>query len=664
MSAAILIFSVVLPSSLLGGVLAYRLGFRNLEALAPVGAGLALVAYLLSLNLLAYLVPIKTSFWLTGLLLLLLAGGLLIRPVLAAENTNLSLDRRAAGVIAVVTFVCGLFFGIVIFSTPGFDAGFHWPLISTISHGNFPVRLPQSPDFYVQYHYGFDLVAAAVGRLADLSPWTASALTTSVVVALAALLASALGHHAWGSLRLALLMPLFLFFSGGLLYLDVFRDLASSEDLWGYGQQIVDRIFSQQPFGRGYFHGSMVDTYAVVLHARTQAFGMPLFLLFLFLAYRQSREPHLGTALFLGATLGALALAQVTTFAIAAASFALYRGGLLILRWRREGVKTVRRQALLDSLILAVAGLLAVVQGGVITDALLHSGGGDVSGSITSLSLRREIGFVSAGGFVPIGGGGWWQTVLKEFGLPLLLFPAYVVVAVRRPHPVTSLLVIVSTLSFLTPLFMEYPTSDGELRRLFGLSQVSNGLLLAITLNHLLSWAGSRPFALVGACALVALVAFSPLMFNLRAFPSSPRAYDPSFPPAEYAVAEAARDLVPERARVLTAWPNVVMILWGRFVPYAESRDALFTPTEAWKRAMQHPDRASLHRMNIDYVYWNPTWQAELSDGKSDLEGLPYLTRVYEYTNGLGQEYVIYQVEDLAPDSFSGLWYLEHHLRY
>ena len=152
MSAAILIFSVVLPSSLLGGVLAYRLGFRNLEALVPVGAGLALVAYLLSLNLLAYLVPITTSFWLAGLLLLLLAAGLLIRQVLATESTNLRLDRRAAVVIAVVTFVCGLFFGIVIFSTSGFDAGFHWPLISTISHGNFPVRLPQNPDFYAQYH--------------------------------------------------------------------------------------------------------------------------------------------------------------------------------------------------------------------------------------------------------------------------------------------------------------------------------------------------------------------------------------------------------------------------------------------------------------------------------------------------------------------------------
>ncbi len=641
MSVPIFIFSVVLPSSLLGGVLAYRLGFRSLEALAPVGAGLALVAYLLSLNLLAYLVPIKTSFWLAGLLLLLLAGGLLIRPVLAAESTNLRLDRRAAVVIAVVTFVCGLFFGIVIFSTPGFDAGFHWPLISTISHGNFPVRLPQSPDFYVQYHYGFDLGAAAVGRLADLSPWTASALATSVAVALAALLASALGHHAYGSLRLALLMPLFLFFSGGLLYLDVFRDLASSEDLWGYGQQIADRLFSQQPFGGGYFHGSIAETFGVTLHARPFAFSMPFFILFLLLTYQHSCKPRLGTALLLGATLGVLALTQETTFAVAAASFALYRGGLLFLRWRRDGIAAIRREAAYDGVALAVAGVLAAIQGGVITDALLHRNSDEVSGSITGFALRREIGFVSWAGFVPIGHDGWWETVLKEFGLPLLFFPAYVFVAVRKPHPLTTLLLIISTLAFLTPLVIEYRTSDVELTRLFGLSQVSNGLLLAITLNHLLNWAGSRPFALASAGALVTLVAFSPLMFNLRAFPSSPRAYNPSFPSAEYAVAEAARDLVPERARVLTARPDVVMILWGRFAPHAESRDALFSLTEAWQRAIERPDLPLLRQAKIDYVYWNPTWEAQLSDGNFDLEGLPYLTRIYEYTVGSGQKYDI-----------------------
>ena len=495
MSVPIFIFSVVLPSSLLGGVLAYRLGFRSLEALAPVGAGLALVAYLLSLNLLAYLVPIKTSFWLAGLLLLLLAGGLLIRPVLAAEKTNLSLDRKAAGVIALVTLVYGLISGIVIFSTQGFDAGFHWPLISTISHGNFPVRLPQSPDFYVQYHYGFDLVAAAVGHLAELSPWTASALVTSVAVALAALLASALGHHAWGSLRLALLMPLFLFFSGGLLYLDAFGDLASSDDLWGYGRQIADRILSQQAFTPGYFHGNIADTSAVGLHSRPWGFSMPLFLLFLFLTYRQSQEPQSRTAILIGLTLGALALAQETTFAIAAAAFALYRGGLLLFRWRGEGLAGIRREAAYDGVTLAVAGALAAIQGGVITDALLHRNSDEVSGSITGFSLRREIGFVSWAGFVPIGHDGWWETVLKEFGLPLLFFPAYVFVAVRKPHPLTTLLLIISTLAFLTPLVIEYRTSDVELTRLFGLSQVSNGLLLAITLNHLLSWAGSRPFA-------------------------------------------------------------------------------------------------------------------------------------------------------------------------
>ena len=272
---------------------------------------------------------------------------------------------------------------------------------------------------------------------------------------------------------------------------------------------------------------------------------------------------------------------------------------------------------------------------------------------------------------MPIGGDGWAQTVLKEFGLPLLLFPAYVVVAVRHPHPVTSLLVIVSTLAFLTPLFVEYPTSDIELTRLFGLSMVSNGLLMGITLDQLLSRPRIRPVVLPIGVAVVALVAISPLTFNLVAFPSSPRAFEPSlyiepsYPVAlspEYTVAEAARDLVPERTRVLTATPTTVMTLWGRFAPWTVSRGSN-SPSEAWQRALQSPELSLLQQMKIDYVYWSPAWAAISGRDphrlNSDLDRLPYLTRVYEFTDSSGLQYAIYQVQNLAPESANGLWYNE-----
>ena len=655
MAVLVLVPTVVLPASLLGGVLAYRTGIRNLEAIIPVGGALGLVAYLLGLNLVAYAIPVQTGFWLVGPLLGLLAVALLVQQALTGEGSRrLHLDPKAGGIIGLTALLIGLFFGVIIFATPGYDTSFHWALISTISQGNFPVRLPQTPDFYVQYHYAYDLLAAAAVSLGDLRPWTASALVASVTVALAALLASVLAHHAWGSLRLALLMPLCLVFSGGLLYLDAFGDLAGSDDLWGYGQQVADRILSQQAFTPGYFHGNTTETFGVTLHSRATAFSMPIFLLFLFLTYRQSQKPQPTTALLIGMTLGALALAQETTFAIAAASFAIYRGGLLLFRWRGEGLAAIRREAAYDGLALAVGGSLAVLQGGVITDALIHGDSREVSSSISGFSLRRDIGFVSWAGFVSIGEDGWWQTVLKEFGLPLLLLPAYVVVAVRQPHPVTRLLLIISVMAFLIPLVIEYRNHDVELTRLFGLSQVSNGLLLAITLNHFLNLTGGRWFATAGAGALLALVAFSPLMFNLRAFPSSPHLYDPGVPAAEYVVAEGARELVPERARILTVTPDLVMTLWGQFAPYAESRDALYTPTEAWKRASKHPDQVLLRQMRIDYVYWNPAWEAQLSDGSLDLESLPYLTRVFEYTDGSGQEYVIYRVQDVAATATSG----------
>jgi hypothetical protein len=639
-----------MPAAAIGGTVAHRLGFRRLVELVPVGGGIGMAAYLLTVNLLAYAIPVQVSFFAAGWLLLLAALGLLAHDWRfgAGGQPRPRAPLRATAIVGGVTLVIGLFFGIIIIGTRGYDAWAHWSFIASIAHGNFPVRLPSNPDFYIQYHYGFDLVAAAFQRAGGISPWMASAVVTTFAVTLSAALASALGYVAFKSLRLAVLLPVLLFFAGGLVYLDVFRGLESSSGVLGYVEEMGNRFSSQEPFSTGLFHANMTETFGVFLHHRPSAFAMPFFLLFLLLAYVQHENPRPAVAILMGLVLAALALSLETTFAIILAAFVMYRGATYAGRWRRQGFAAIRREATYDGFTVALAGTLAVFQGGVITDALLHRGG-ETSGAVSSVSLRENPGFVSFSGFVPIGEDGWLWTVLKEFGLPLILFPAYVLVAVKRPHPVTTLLLITAVLSFATPLIVEYPSSEVELVRFFALSGVANGLLMAITLHHAIEtarqWSPPRGHtALAAAAALVAMTAFSPLMFSVIAMPSKPSVYSVDLTTDEYTVAQMAQTIVPSQSRVLAAWPDEVTMLWGSFTPYAESRATLFIKTTDWNRALERPDLPVLRQLGIGYVYYSPRWIKETGVERAELDALPYLKRLYDYVDESDGEYGIYRV--------------------
>jgi hypothetical protein len=646
----LLIPAIFLPCGALGGVLAYRLGFRSLVEVLAVGGGLALVGYLLGTNLLAYVIPVQTAFWLAGFLLLLLAAGILVEQRLrSSEQTKESAAAplsRATAIISGSTALYALFFGLVIFATKGFDSHGHWPYISTIANGNFPVRLPQNPDFYVQYHYGFDLTAAAVQHIGNMDTWFASATVTTVGVSLSAALAGALGYIAWRSVRLALLLPVLLFFSGGLIYLDALEGLTLSSGLFSFGGEWANRLLAPDPFAAEYLRGSMQMPFGVLLHHPPTSLGMPIFLLFLVLAYVQIRRPRPAIAVLMGLVLGALALALETTFVIAVEAYVIYRGASHVHRWRREGWEAVRSAATYDGITMGIAGALAVLQGGVITDALLHRDSEEVNGAITGLSLRRELGFVSWDGFVPIGFNDWPLTVAREFGLPLLFFPLYVVMALKYRHPVTILLLLVSTLAFMTPLVFEYPVRDVDLYRLFSLAQVANGLLLAITLYYLLSEAKNQRRALSGIAVILGLTVISPLMFSVSAFPAGPSVFEPMISPGEFVVAENAKTLVPERSRVLADWPDAITVLWGRYAPYGVSREEIYTRRDEWNAALEDPNPSVLEELEIDYVYVSPMWRNALAVYEVNPDELPHLKRVYEHIDAVGRRYAIYEVQE------------------
>ena len=80
-------------------------------------------------------------------------------------------------------------------------------------------------------------------------------------------------------------------------------------------------------------------------------------------------------------------------------------------------------QILLTFAPFLLAAGLALVQGGVLTDALFHSDPARTKGSITGFAWRWPPGFPSWWQrLVVIGAPGWEREVLKEFGLLLPLY--------------------------------------------------------------------------------------------------------------------------------------------------------------------------------------------------------------------------------------------------
>ncbi|MDH4229004.1 MAG: hypothetical protein OEW11_04545 [Nitrospirota bacterium] len=138
----------------------------------------------------------------------------------------------------------------------------HMSEIAQIKNGEYPPRFIQFPQFEYRYHYGVDVLCAAVSSLL----WTPVDITIDIVTVLGWwyfwLLLSATGAAMLGGKRRAPLLPVMILFSGGtqpFLYLFARVVTSVSEHSWvelsekaqGGGGGLVFHHFFQPPFMMG-----------------------------------------------------------------------------------------------------------------------------------------------------------------------------------------------------------------------------------------------------------------------------------------------------------------------------------------------------------------------------------------------------------------------------
>jgi hypothetical protein len=607
------------------------------EIYVLIGASLAtgILSYTIILNALAYLVGIDLSFYLAVLLLAIVA---LVLYLLPGEKLELGMEKRYLFYLAGMVTLAILFFAPIFYVNEPFDEAWHGPLIATIANGNFPVMKIELPGSYVQYHYAFDIYAAALSVVGGVSVINASMIAMLSLVLSVLLLGFTFFYKISRNIFSSFFGIFLLFFGAGFRYLTVITDLS-----WGKHKYLIDYVregsnllMSAIPMSPGYFHGYSVDALAVNMYHRPTLYSVVTILMVLFLAFLEQRHETLRYKIILALFLGFLALSAETSFLIVACAWGLWR--LFFMIKDKENIKKTIMSIVTVALI---ACGVAIFQGGIITDTVLHKEtGSDIMPEYSQFQLRFLPLLVSYDQIFSFSQIRTWFFLFVEWGLPLLLFPFIAWNYFRNKCKDYLLFIFIAFIAMLVTLFVHYPEKPGEMTRVNFISLMFMSLVLGIYLGEL--WL-KRNYRFVIILILVG-VSLSPILFNLRAFPVRLEARAMYLETVEFEkekeIAVWARQNLPEQAGVVTASPRMVNQLWGRLTFYgADAHDNRWLPT-ALPRLIEKNDLEYIKSRNADYIYDNPIFR-ESGAGLIVDDNLNRLELIYEN----GPEYRIYKIK-------------------
>ena len=525
----------------------------------------------------------------------------------------------------------------------------HWINIATIAQGNFYPRLAFAPDKALQYHYGFDLLAAAVQRLSGLPIWWSIDAITIVLAPMLVWLAVAFAWRLTRHAPASLLTGALFFFGGGMrvtLLLHAAREwLRSGLGFW----QAMQR--TPPPFNDIY------DPFIWGVHDHNRALATTaIFAVLLTLASLLER-PTSWRALLLGGLVGLVALVSETDFVILMAATSALAGLSWLLHARRRtspatslqppahAAALARPVAIALTVAVALGVVMAFTQGGLLTDALFRNPHDNPQ---TAFTLRWPPGLPRFQ-MAPLGPGtpGWISGLLSELGLMVVGIPAVAIYAVLRPDPLVRWLAVGGATGLLLPAFVAYPFLDHDLSR-FAVTGIRLFMLGTAPLWRA-AWSARRSdrtartshvgrdghtalpavpplLARVASVGAVAVSAIGPLAIALYLLPPGggmvAHAPDLKSGTLGMALGDFLRSATPPRARILTDVPQELATLSGRYAPSDKTLHSLGLGRDQalYTAALGQLDAAALRRLGIDYLAFTASqWRAWPPDVRQEL---------------------------------------------
>lgn len=340
-----------------------------------IGFGLGLVIANWIGNFVARLLPMSIAFWVAALLTLGL--GLLSAWPLNREwffpSARLQWGKWLLFVGAVLVFtLIGRGLGML-------DDFQNLPLSSLMGTGDLPPHFPGRPDTRFGYHYFLILLGVQFTRVASAAPWTALDLARALSFALPMALT---GLVAWRLTRNRIVASIAIFFAGfaggtrWLLLLlpgSLLNRISAELTLIGSGRATADNLIEALsspwkvagsgpiPFPFAFVNGVISPT-LMAHNGFGGSAGLILILLFLLAGRQRAWQPGIPLVILLAST----ALANEMNFIL------LYVGIMLIaILWIVQN-RSIRppRSARFWIVVFILAGLLVLVQGGFITEAV------------------------------------------------------------------------------------------------------------------------------------------------------------------------------------------------------------------------------------------------------------------------------------------------------
>lgn len=627
--APVLIFLSFLAVTLLfGGVIsAYLIHERRFFMLAALAPILGINGYVFLVNLVSYLIPVRVSFWLV--LVAMLAVSLAVYARFRHRRKDFKagpdLSSKQLRVLFSAALLIALISGIVALRTLMPDDLFpgHLPLVSTISEGNFPVMDPSEPDYPMAYHYGPDLLAAALQNVTGIPGWLGYDIQTIIFSGATLLAAFALAFYLTASFRASLIAALLLLYGGGLTWLNIFGGIAPLWQKFILGEEVT------APWK--FLASSVIpnfDSSVVTSLNHTAVMGFPVMLLavyFYFLALDAHGRRKMSLAALSGLLFGYLALILETSVVIILIALATVLLTALV-AWACGSRQEAGRHILIPTAItIGIGTLLAVTQGGFLST--LGTSGEGQSFMLAKNFLTSDI---TDKGILP-----FRPKFFQEFGVPLLLFIP-VIIFYRRNKRILFL-ALAAAGAFAAPLAIHYVPSPQNMERLFGLStplfSFIAGLFLWEARPHISAYVRSKSTKYF-IFAAVAMMMGTSLTFQ-AVHMVTPVGYigklnRPFFdiPPAPSAPDQRAYD-----------WIAANTAIEDRFFPYSQDfmRDTgRFTPGDgpfewgrhvapAYREALNSCSPSSFKKLGIAYVFISPDFPVEHfeSDCLSKLGAVP-----------------------------------------
>jgi hypothetical protein len=635
-----------------GGVLLVRYAFK-LHRMERIVTGVAtgFVLFISVSNLLANILPLTAAFWVASVLILV--AGLLVAWRSEKQALVNKGDLRSIPLIIILLGITVLFV-LILRGQSIFDEYLHLPLVSIMAAGDIPPHFYLNPAFYFAYHYAIQVFAASLVRLSSFFPWSAWDLSRALAIAFTLVLGWIWVRKITGSRLAAWLGTILFTFAGGARWLllllpqGALNWVSQKVYLVGTGlataptlAEALHRTWVIEgggpvPFPFAFHNGIFVPVFFNLGSTGALPF-MTIFLLLLLLPHRNF---SIGGLVIWSLLFSGLALSAEHLFAVVWVGMLLAIGISLIFR-KRLHTQLSKKARIQWGLVLAVSALLALVQGGFITETARNilatlNGSAVVSYNARGFSLRIPPGLLSAHlGSLSIFNPGQLLSLLAELGPALLIVPL-VFLGVNRDLKYGNLfavgLAISVIISLVFPLFFQYEV-DRSITRM-----PATGLWTALVLVFPLLWRAIphlHPGAnVVLGIGFLACIVGGVVIFRVQLYSINTPQYAYYIDGLDAAFSVDYWDKLPAGAQVLDRFPERAVTVFGRI---ARASSGIYDPLPEWQALIADPKPANIAAAGYDYIYMDRMWWDALTPAQQAYFSQPCVDIMDERTQDNGK---------------------------